>query len=169
MKIGAELRLGGDVGELFADARALEAAGADSLWVLTRDDQDPCILAAALAATTWRARLVAAGAGMLPSATPGASHSRSSALDRFAPGSASREGPRARPPEPRNAGLYKKPTTFAPRMVVTKNRSMSRHRTSPLPHGSPVARKPRGSSTRRWRVPLMKASPRTRKKAAHHP
>jgi hypothetical protein len=58
MKIGAELRLEADVGELFADARALEAAGADSLWVLARDDQDPWILAAALAATTWRARLV---------------------------------------------------------------------------------------------------------------
>ena len=62
MKIGAELRLGGDVGELFADARALEAAGADSLWVLARDDQDPWILAAALAATTWRAHLVVVGA-----------------------------------------------------------------------------------------------------------
>ena len=62
MKIGAELRLGGDVGELFADARALEAAGADSLWVLARDDQDPWILAAALAATTWRTRLVVVGA-----------------------------------------------------------------------------------------------------------
>jgi hypothetical protein len=58
MKIGAELRLGGEVGELFADARALEAAGADSLWVVAREDQDPWILAAALAATTWRARLV---------------------------------------------------------------------------------------------------------------
>lgn len=56
------MRLGGDVGELFADARALEAAGADSLWVLGRDDQDPWILAAALAATTWRARLVVVGA-----------------------------------------------------------------------------------------------------------
>jgi hypothetical protein len=62
MKIGAELRLAGDVGELFADARALEAAGADSLWVLARDDQDPWILGAALAATTWRARLVVVGA-----------------------------------------------------------------------------------------------------------
>jgi hypothetical protein len=62
MKIGAELRLTGDIGELFADARALEAAGADSLWVLARDDQDPWILAAALAATTWRARLVVVGA-----------------------------------------------------------------------------------------------------------
>jgi alkanesulfonate monooxygenase SsuD/methylene tetrahydromethanopterin reductase-like flavin-dependent oxidoreductase (luciferase family) len=62
MKIGAELWLGGEVGELFADARALEAAGVDSLWVLARDDQDPWILAAALAATTWRARLVVVGA-----------------------------------------------------------------------------------------------------------
>lgn len=62
MKIGAELRLGADVGELFADARALEAAGTDSLWVLASDDQDPWILAAALAATTWRARLVVVGA-----------------------------------------------------------------------------------------------------------
>jgi alkanesulfonate monooxygenase SsuD/methylene tetrahydromethanopterin reductase-like flavin-dependent oxidoreductase (luciferase family) len=68
MKIGAELRLGGDVGELFADARALEAAGADSLWVLARDDQDPWIVAAALAATTWRARLVVVGAVDRPDA-----------------------------------------------------------------------------------------------------
>ena len=63
MKIGAELRLGGgDAGELFADARALEAAGVDSLWVVARDDQDPWILAAALAATTWRPRLIVVGA-----------------------------------------------------------------------------------------------------------
>ena len=62
MKIGAELRIGSDVSELFADARALEAAGADSLWVLARDDQDPWILAAALAAATWRVRLVVVGA-----------------------------------------------------------------------------------------------------------
>jgi alkanesulfonate monooxygenase SsuD/methylene tetrahydromethanopterin reductase-like flavin-dependent oxidoreductase (luciferase family) len=58
VKIGAELRLADNVGELFADARALEAAGADSLWVLAREDQDPWILAAALAAVTWRIRLV---------------------------------------------------------------------------------------------------------------
>jgi luciferase-like monooxygenase len=62
VKIGVELRLGGDVGELFADARAMEAAGADSLWVIAREDQDPWVLAAALAATTWRARLVVVGA-----------------------------------------------------------------------------------------------------------
>jgi hypothetical protein len=59
MKIGVELRLGGtDAAELLADARAFEAAGADSLWVIAREDQDPWILAAALAASTWRARLV---------------------------------------------------------------------------------------------------------------
>ena len=62
MKIGAELRLGGDAAELFADARALEAGGVDSLWVLARDDHDPWILAAALAAATWRVRLVVVGA-----------------------------------------------------------------------------------------------------------
>src|SRR5256885_12388937 len=62
MKIGAELALVADIGELFADARALEGAGVDSLWVLARDDQDPWILAAALAATTWRTRLVVVGA-----------------------------------------------------------------------------------------------------------
>ena len=62
MKIGAELRLAGEVGELFADARALEAAGVDSLWVLAREGQDPWVFAAALAATTWRARLVVVGA-----------------------------------------------------------------------------------------------------------
>jgi hypothetical protein len=58
LKIGAELRLEGDAAELFADARALEAAGADSLWVIAREDHDPWILTAALAATTWHARLV---------------------------------------------------------------------------------------------------------------
>jgi hypothetical protein len=63
MKIGVELRLAGaEAGELFADARAFEAAGADSLWVTAREEQDPWILAAALAAATWRARLIVVGA-----------------------------------------------------------------------------------------------------------
>jgi alkanesulfonate monooxygenase SsuD/methylene tetrahydromethanopterin reductase-like flavin-dependent oxidoreductase (luciferase family) len=62
MKIGVEIRLEADAGEIFADARALEAAGADSLWVLARDGQDPWILSGALAAVTWRARLVVVGA-----------------------------------------------------------------------------------------------------------
>ena len=60
MKIGVELRLSGDPGELFADARALEAAGADSLW--PAGEVDPLMVLAALAAVTWRARLVAVGA-----------------------------------------------------------------------------------------------------------
>jgi hypothetical protein len=62
MKIGIELRLGtGDAGELFADARAFEAAGADSLWVVGRDDQEPWVIGAALAAATSRVRLVVVG------------------------------------------------------------------------------------------------------------
>ena len=60
MKIGVELRLSGDPGELFADARALEAAGADSLW--PAGEVDRLMVLAALAAVTWRARLVAVGA-----------------------------------------------------------------------------------------------------------
>jgi hypothetical protein len=62
MKIGVELRLTDNVGELFADARALEAAGADSLWVIAREEHEPWTLLAALAAVTWRARLVVLGA-----------------------------------------------------------------------------------------------------------
>ena len=50
-----------DVGELFADARAVESAGADSLW-FDAADGDPYVALAALAAVTWRARLVAKGA-----------------------------------------------------------------------------------------------------------
>lgn len=59
MKIGVELRVSGDPGELFADARALEAAGADSFW--PAGDEDHLMLLSALAAVTWRARLVAVG------------------------------------------------------------------------------------------------------------
>jgi alkanesulfonate monooxygenase SsuD/methylene tetrahydromethanopterin reductase-like flavin-dependent oxidoreductase (luciferase family) len=66
MKIGAELRLGGDVRELFADARALETAGVDSLWVVARHEQDPWVITAALAAMTWRARLVVVDATERP-------------------------------------------------------------------------------------------------------
>ena len=47
-------------GELFADARAIEAAGADSLWC-DAHDCDPYVLLSALAAVTWRVRLVARG------------------------------------------------------------------------------------------------------------
>ena len=58
MKIGVALRLGDDAGELFADARALESAGVDALWALDNADDDNTLLLAAVAAVTWRARLV---------------------------------------------------------------------------------------------------------------
>ena len=59
--IGVRLAATGDAGELFADAKAIEAAGADSLWV-DAVDGDPYVALAALAAVTWRVRLVARGA-----------------------------------------------------------------------------------------------------------
>ena len=61
LRIGVRLTLAGDAGELFADAKAVEAAGADSLWIDAADG-DPYVLLAALAAVTWRVRLVARGA-----------------------------------------------------------------------------------------------------------
>src|SRR5438105_6635388 len=57
MRVGVELRLAGDPGELFADARALETAGVDSFW--TPPDRDQLTLLAAVAAVTLRARIVA--------------------------------------------------------------------------------------------------------------
>jgi hypothetical protein len=59
--IGVRLSATGDAGELFADAKAIEAAGADSLWIDAADG-DPYVALAALAAVTWRVRLVARGA-----------------------------------------------------------------------------------------------------------
>lgn len=59
--IGVRLTPAGDAGELFADAKAVEAAGADSLWIDAADG-DPYVVLAALAAMTWRVRLVARGA-----------------------------------------------------------------------------------------------------------
>jgi len=59
--IGVRLTPTGDAGELFADAKAVEAAGADSLWI-DATDGDPYVALAALAAVTWRVRLVARGA-----------------------------------------------------------------------------------------------------------
>ena len=59
--IGVRLSAIGDAGELFADAKAIEAAGADSLWI-DAVDGDPYVALAALAAVTWRVRLVARGA-----------------------------------------------------------------------------------------------------------
>ena len=59
--IGVRLTPAGDAGELFADAKAVEAAGAESLWIDAADG-DPYVALAALAAVTWRVRLVARGA-----------------------------------------------------------------------------------------------------------
>jgi len=61
LRIGVRLAVTGDAGELFADAKAVEAAGADSLWIDAADG-DPYVVLAALAAVTWRVRLVARGA-----------------------------------------------------------------------------------------------------------
>ena len=60
MRIGVRVAPSGDPGALFADARAIEAAGADSLWADVADG-DPYVTLAALAAVTWRIRLVAGG------------------------------------------------------------------------------------------------------------
>ena len=56
MKVGVALALDRDAGELFADARALENAGADSFWAASAEIQ--LVLLAAVAAVTWRARIV---------------------------------------------------------------------------------------------------------------
>ena len=61
LRIGVRFALSADPGELFADARAVEAAGADSIWVDARDC-DPYVLLAAFTAVTWRVRLFAVGA-----------------------------------------------------------------------------------------------------------
>ena len=61
LRIGVRFVATGDAGELFADAKAVEAAGADSLWIDAADG-DPYVALAALAAVTWRVRLVARGA-----------------------------------------------------------------------------------------------------------
>lgn len=65
LRIGVRLRLAGTPGELLADARAVEAASVDSIWVAATD-ADPYVLLAALAAVTWRVRLVAVGAPASP-------------------------------------------------------------------------------------------------------
>ena len=63
--IGVRLVTTGNAGDLFADARAIEAAGAHSLWADAADG-DPYVLLAAFAALTWRVGLVAAGAPAAP-------------------------------------------------------------------------------------------------------
>ena len=59
------LALTGNPGELFADARALESAGADSLWV-DASGADPYVVLAAIAAVTLRIRLVASADAHTP-------------------------------------------------------------------------------------------------------
>ena len=61
LHIGVRFALSGDPGALFADARAVEAAGAHSIW-FDATDGDPYVALAALAAVTWRIALVAKGA-----------------------------------------------------------------------------------------------------------
>src|SRR2546426_1694759 len=61
LRVGVRFSLAGDIAEIFADAKAVEAAGADSLWI-DAADSDPYVVLAALAAVTWRVRLVARGA-----------------------------------------------------------------------------------------------------------
>jgi len=76
LKIGVRLpRRFDDAGEYLADARALDAAGVDSLWL---DDTglDPWLLLAAIAAVTGRARLVAP-------VTPTDGRARDSLRERF--------------------------------------------------------------------------------------
>jgi hypothetical protein len=58
VKIGVELRLGREGGETFADARAFEAAGVDSVWIFESPEVDHMLLAAAIAAVTSRVRIV---------------------------------------------------------------------------------------------------------------
>ena len=54
-----------DPGELLADARAMEAAGADSVWMEEGDGHDPMLALAAIAAVTGRLRL-----GLIRASTP---------------------------------------------------------------------------------------------------
>jgi alkanesulfonate monooxygenase SsuD/methylene tetrahydromethanopterin reductase-like flavin-dependent oxidoreductase (luciferase family) len=51
-----------DAGDFLADARALDAAGADSLWV-DGDGHEPWLILAAIASVTGRVRLVAPVSG----------------------------------------------------------------------------------------------------------
>jgi len=54
-----------DPGEFLADARAMEAAGADSIWMEDGDGYDPMLALAAIAAVTDRLRL-----GLIRGSTP---------------------------------------------------------------------------------------------------
>src|SRR4030081_2038645 len=54
-----------DPGEFLADARAMEAAGADSVWMEDSDSLDPMLALAAIAAVTGEIRL-----GLIRNSTP---------------------------------------------------------------------------------------------------
>jgi alkanesulfonate monooxygenase SsuD/methylene tetrahydromethanopterin reductase-like flavin-dependent oxidoreductase (luciferase family) len=54
-----------DPGEFLADARAMEAAGADSIWLEEGEGYDPMLVLAAIAAVTSQLRL-----GLIRSSTP---------------------------------------------------------------------------------------------------
>ncbi len=54
-----------DPGELLADARAMEAAGADSIWIEEGNGYDPMLTLAAVAAVTGQLRL-----GLIRSSNP---------------------------------------------------------------------------------------------------
>ena len=54
-----------DPGEFLADARAMEAAGADSIWLEEGEGHDPMLSLAAIAAVTGNLRL-----GLIRSSTP---------------------------------------------------------------------------------------------------
>jgi len=87
MKIGVRLsRQFDDAGEYLADARALDAAGIDSLWL---DDvgHEPWLLFAGIAAVTGRARLVAPVAEA-DELTMGVLRERLETLDRLSRGRA---------------------------------------------------------------------------------
>jgi alkanesulfonate monooxygenase SsuD/methylene tetrahydromethanopterin reductase-like flavin-dependent oxidoreductase (luciferase family) len=85
LKIGVELSgQFEDAGEYLADARALDAAGVDSLWLDGRGDE-PWMLLAGIAAVTGRVRLVApiSGADL---AAPAELGMRTATLDRLSRG-----------------------------------------------------------------------------------
>jgi len=54
-----------DAGDFLADARAMEAAGADSIWLEDGEGYDPMLALAAIAAVTGQLRL-----GLIRSSTP---------------------------------------------------------------------------------------------------
>src|ERR1700716_2730170 len=54
-----------DPGEFLADARAMEAAGVDSVWLEEADGRDPMLALAAIGAVTGRLRL-----GLMRASTP---------------------------------------------------------------------------------------------------